>query len=195
MCNHISSCKPQSTKLSWLICTHSAFLSFQWTFPFPPDCAQAFHACLQAPMAFLFPAMLFFIFFSPCSLCHLHSSVSLGFSYACSSCALAGNSCSKDSCESKECNIQGLLIAFWECRKCQIASNHSPASLHAQEELCFALNYEYFSGFSTLLCFYSQGKCLSSLNVQTTDRGAEHSTVTLPEHFCPASPQLLPHTK
>lgn len=29
LCNlHISSCKPQSTKLSWLICTHSAFLPF-----------------------------------------------------------------------------------------------------------------------------------------------------------------------
>lgn len=29
LCNlHISSCKPQSTRLSWLICTHSGFLLF-----------------------------------------------------------------------------------------------------------------------------------------------------------------------
>lgn len=54
--------------------------------------------------------------------------------------------------------IQGFLVPFWDCRKCQIASNHSLALLHAQEELSFALNYDRFSEFSTLLYFYSQGK-------------------------------------
>lgn len=76
--------------------------AFPWPLPFPLDYAWAFHALLQAPIAFFFPEMLeFFPFFLHA--CHFHSPRSLHSSYTCSSPALAGSSFSKHNHESKLC--------------------------------------------------------------------------------------------
>lgn len=103
LCNlHISSCKPQSTKLSWLICTHSGFLLFHGLSLFLQTCS-GFLCFSPSPHGFPIPCNAVFIFFLHTLLCHLHSSMSLGFSYACSSPTLDGSTFSKYSCESKEC--------------------------------------------------------------------------------------------
>lgn len=144
LCNlHISSCKPQSTKLSWLICTHSVFLPFHKLSLFLQIVLRLFTLLSKSPWLSYSLQSCFYLF-SPCSALPPSFINVPRFSYSCSSHTLAGSSFSKDSYESKKCKTQGLLVPFWYCGKCQIASNHSPTSLYAQEELCFALNYEYF---------------------------------------------------
>lgn len=71
--------------------------------PFSSRLCSGFSCFSPSPHVFLIPCNAVFIFFLHALLCHLHSSMSLGFSYACSSPALAGSSFSKGSCESEEC--------------------------------------------------------------------------------------------
>lgn len=79
LCNlHISSCKPQSTKLSWLLCTHLAFLPFHGLSLFLQTVLR-FFMLLSKPPQLSSSLQCWFYLFSSCSVCHLLLSLSLMF--------------------------------------------------------------------------------------------------------------------